>query len=55
MIVYQDKSGFQFSARGATFIKDVSVGKVVDATISLTATTVPTFVADCSTFFETGT
>jgi len=53
MIVYQDKSGFQFSARGATFVKDVSIGEVVDATISLTATTVPTFVADCSTYFET--
>lgn len=55
MIVYQDNSGFQFPARGATFVKEVSVGKVVDATLSLTATSVPTFVTDCTTYFEAQT
>lgn len=53
MIVYQDGSGATFTARGATYIKEVSKGKQITAEIALVTSTVPAQVADTSTMMET--
>lgn len=52
LIVYQDNSGFKFTAKGSTWAKEVSVGSVVKAGIGLIASTVPEHVDDASTLFE---
>jgi hypothetical protein len=54
MIVYQDGSGWTFSARGNAYTDAVSKGKQITAKLSLVATTVPLFVPDTSTLMETG-
>ena len=53
MIVYQDGSGVTFTAKGSTYIKEVSKGKQVTAAIALIASTIPEQVADTSTMMET--
>lgn len=53
LIVYQDGSGIKFTAKGATYVKEVSKGKQVTAAIALVASTVPEQVADTSTLMET--
>lgn len=53
LIAYQDGSGFTFSATGATYVKEVSVGKAVTAGIGLIASSVPVFVPDTTTLTTT--
>lgn len=53
LIVYQDGSGFTFAARGSTWVKEVSKGKVVSAGIGLVASTIPQFTEDTSAMTTT--
>lgn len=53
LIAYQDNSGYKFSARGATWTKEVGVGSVVKGGLALIASAPPEHVDDVSTLIET--
>jgi len=52
LIVYQDGSGVKFSARGSTFVDEVSKDKTLRAELNLIVTAPPEYVPDTASLME---
>lgn len=52
LIIFQDNTGWQFAARGATYTDAVSKGKQITAKLGLVTSTVPEHIDDVTSMLE---